>query len=63
MLCVLRDCLSGTVLLARSLLSGTAEDLAVLLREFVEAMGLPVVAVISDGERSIRKAAARSLER
>lgn len=55
---VLRDCLSGTVLLARSLLSGTAEDLAVLLREVVEAMGLPVVAVISDGQRSIRKAVA-----
>src|SRR3954469_16586055 len=32
---VLRDCHSGTVLLARSLLSGTAEDLAVLLREVV----------------------------
>ncbi|MGU3330904.1 ISNCY family transposase, partial [Methylobacterium mesophilicum] len=29
---VLRDCLSGTVLLARSLLSSTAEDLAILLR-------------------------------
>jgi len=53
---VLRDCLSGTVLLARSLLSGTAEDLAALLREVVEAVGLPVAGVISDGQHSIRKA-------
>ena len=53
---VLRDCLSGTVLLARSLLSGTAEDLAVLLRVVIEAVALPVAGVISDGQHSIRKA-------
>ena len=53
---VLRDCLSGTVLLARSLLSGTAEDLAALLREVVEGVGVPVAGVISDGQHSIRKA-------
>src|SRR3954453_12188429 len=58
---VLRDCLSGTVLLARSLLSGTAGDLAVLLREVVEAVGLPVAGVISDGQHSIRKAVATVL--
>ena len=58
---VLRDCLSGTVLLARSLLSGTAEDLAVLLREVVETVGVPVVGVISDGQHSIRKAVAAVL--
>ena len=58
---VLRDCLSGTVLLARSLLSGTAEDLTVLLREVVEAMGVPVAGVISDGQHSIRKAVATVL--
>lgn len=58
---VLRDCLSGTVLLARSLLSGTAEDLAVLLRDVVEAVGLPVAGVISDGQHSIRKAVAMVL--
>ena len=38
---VLRDCLSGTVLLARSLVSGTAEDLAVLLQEVIAAVGVP----------------------
>jgi hypothetical protein len=53
---VLRDCLSGTVLLARSLLSGTAGDLAALLREAVGAVGVPVAGVISDGQHSIRKA-------
>jgi hypothetical protein len=58
---VLRDCLSGTVLLARSLLSGTAEDLAVLLHEVVEAVGMPVAGVISDGQHSIRKAVATAL--
>src|SRR6201995_2029260 len=35
---VIRDCLSGKVLLARSLLSGTAGDLAPLLREVAEAV-------------------------
>lgn len=58
---VLRDCLSGTVLLARSLLSGTVEDLAVLLREAVEAVGVPVAGVVSDGQHSIRKAVAMVL--
>jgi hypothetical protein len=58
---VLRDGLSGTVLLARSLLSSTAEDLAVLLREVVEAVGLPITGVISDGQHSIRKAVAAVL--
>jgi hypothetical protein len=39
---VVRDCLSGEVLLARSLLSGTAADLAPLLREVADAAGVPV---------------------
>jgi hypothetical protein len=58
---VLRDCLSGTVLLARGLLSGTADDLAVLLREVIEAVGVPVAGVVSDGQHSIRKAVAEVL--
>jgi hypothetical protein len=53
---VVRDCLSGTVLLARSLLSSTAEDLAALLREVTTALGVPVTGVISDGQTSIRRA-------
>ena len=46
---VVRECLSGEVLLARSLLSGTAGDLAPLLREVAEAIGVPVEGVVSDG--------------
>jgi Transposase, Mutator family len=58
---VIRDCLSGEVLLARSLLSATAKDIAVLLREVVAAVGVPVAGVISDGQHSIRKAVAQVL--
>ena len=58
---VVRDCLSGEVLLARSLLSGTAADLAPLLREVVEAVGVPVAGVISDGQTSIRRAVEQAL--
>src|SRR4051795_12718119 len=46
---VVRDCLSGEVLLARSLLSSTGEDLAALLREVAAAIGVPVAGVVSGG--------------
>jgi hypothetical protein len=55
---VLRDCLSGEVLLARSLLSATQEDLAALLREVKQALTVPIIGVISDGQLSIRAAVA-----
>jgi hypothetical protein len=58
---VVRDCLSGEVLLARSLLSGTAADLAPLLREVADAAGVPVAGVVSDGQTSIRRAVERAL--
>jgi len=58
---VVRDCLSGEVLLARSLLSSTAADLAALLREVAEAVGVPVAGVISDGQTSIRRAVEQAL--
>src|SRR3954452_19166878 len=58
---VLRDCLSGEVSLARSLLSSTAADLAALLREVVAAVGVPVAGVISDGQTSIRRAVEQAL--
>jgi len=58
---VIRDCLSGEVLLARSLLSGTAEDLAPLLRAVTDAVGVPVVGVVSDGQTSIRRAVEQAL--
>jgi hypothetical protein len=53
---VQRDCLSGEVLLARSLLSACEVDLASLLREVQQALDVPIRGVISDGQHSIRKA-------
>src|SRR3712207_2738685 len=58
---VVRDCLSGQVLLARSLLSGRAKELEPLLREVAGAVGVPVLGVVSDGQTSIRRAVARAL--
>ena len=53
---VIRECLSGEILLARTLLSAKSEDLAVLLREVEDAIGVPIAGVVSDGQQSIRKA-------
>jgi hypothetical protein len=58
---VVRDCLSGHILLARSLLSARQQDLAELLTEAAQAAGVPVVGAVSDGQQSIRKAVARAL--
>src|SRR3954464_14582235 len=58
---VLRDCLSGEILLAKSLLSSTAKDLAGLITEVHQALPVPITGVISDGQESIRKAVARAL--
>jgi hypothetical protein len=53
---VLRDCLSGEVLLARSLDSMRAADLADLLREVANALPVPIHAVVSDAQKPIRLA-------
>jgi len=58
---VVRDCLSGEVLLARSLLSATVADLAGLLREVQERVPVPIAGVVSDGQLSIRRAVAEAL--
>ncbi len=58
---VVRDCLSGEVLLARSLLSGRGVDLEPLLREVADAVGVPVLGVVSDGQTSVRRAVAEAL--
>jgi hypothetical protein len=58
---VLRDCLSGSILLARSLLSSAQEDLASLIREVKEALPVPICGVISDGQNSVRPAVAAEL--
>ena len=53
---VLRDCLSGEVLLARSLDSMRQQDLADVLREVKTALPVPIRAVVSDAQRPIRLA-------
>ncbi len=58
---VVRECLSGEVLLARSLLGGTQADLMPLLGEVADALEVPVVGVVSDGQHAIRKAVASAL--
>src|ERR687885_2301327 len=58
---VLRDCLSGEVLLARRLLSATHDDLASLVPEVQQALPVPIVGVITDGQPSIRAAVAQAL--
>lgn len=57
----LRDCLSGEVLLARSLLSAPHDDLAALIREVKQELEVPMAGVITDGQRSIRAAVAQAL--
>jgi hypothetical protein len=59
---VLRDVLSGEVLLARALLGSGEEQLVPLFQEVVQALGdIPILGVISDGQRSIRNAVQRAL--
>jgi hypothetical protein len=59
---VLRDVLSGEVLLARSLLSSTQDDLAKLIGAVRAALSVPIVGVVSDGQTSIRNAVAIALD-
>jgi hypothetical protein len=66
---VLRDVRSGAVLLARSLLGATEDDLAPLLEEVRATLtgadrdhpAVPILGIVSDGQQSLRKAVARAL--
>jgi hypothetical protein len=58
---VIRDCLSGEILLAKSLLSARREDLAELLARVRAVCPVPVAGVVSDGQHSIRWAVAKAL--
>jgi hypothetical protein len=58
---IIRECLSGEVLLARTLLSSTRGDLASLLCAVKEAVGVPIRGVISDGQQTIRQTVAACL--
>ena len=53
---VIRDCLSGEILLAKTLLSSRNEDLVALLLEVNDTLGVEIDGVVSDGQQSIRKA-------
>lgn len=55
---VIRDCLSGEILLAKSLLSARQQDLGELLSTVKAACPVPVCGIVSDGQHSIRKAVA-----
>src|SRR5215210_7043543 len=56
---VVRECLSGEILLARSLLmSATEQSLRSLLEEVVAGLEVPVSGVVSDGQHPIRRAVA-----
>lgn len=55
---VIRDCLSGEILLAKSLLSARHQDLSQLLSKVKDASPVPISGVVSDGQRSIRNAVA-----
>jgi len=58
---VVRDCLSGEVLLAQPLLSARSRELAELLGRVRDAAGVPILGVVTDGQHSIRKAVAAAL--
>lgn len=58
---VIREVISGEILLARPLLSSSSEDLIPMLVEVKQRLRVPIVGVVSDGQTSIRKAVASAL--
>jgi len=58
---VVREVLSGEVLCARSLLSSARSELQPLIEQVARALPVPVVAVVSDGQHSVRQAVAAAL--
>jgi len=58
---VIRECQSGELLLARTLLSARHQDLAELLKQVKQVLQLPIAGVISDGQQSIRQAVKTAL--
>jgi len=58
---VIREVLSGEILLAKPLLSSSSEDLAPLLTQVKQQLPVPIVALMSDGQCSIRRAVANAL--
>ena len=58
---VIRECISGEILLAKTSLSATQCDLAELIKEVKSALKVPIMGVVSDGQRSIRNAVETAL--
>ena len=58
---VLRECVSGEVLLAKRLLGATEEDLVPLIEQVHKALPVPIAGVVSDGQVSIRNAVKKAL--
>jgi hypothetical protein len=58
---VIREVLSGEILLAKPLLSSSSEDIIPLLRQVKAGLSVPIVGVVSDGQSSIRKAVAQAV--
>jgi hypothetical protein len=58
---VIRECLTGHILLAQALLSSAQDDLAELIRRATAGLPVPVVGAVSDGQRSVRNAVAVAL--
>ena len=58
---VIRECISGEILLAKTSLSATQFDLGELLKQVKSALQVPIVGVVSDGQRSIRNAVETAL--
>lgn len=60
---VVRECLSGEILLARTMLSATTADLAALLEEVKAKLPLAPLGIVSDGQVTIRRAVERVFPR
>lgn len=58
---VIRECISGEILLAKPLLSSASKDIAELLSTVEQNLSVPIVGIISDGQQSIRKAVRQAL--
>lgn len=58
---VIREVISGEILLAKPLLSSSSEDLIAMLVQVKQGLIVPIVGVVSDGQTSIRKAVASAL--
>lgn len=55
---VVRDCLSGEILRAQSLLSASRNDLIALLEAVRSSCPVPIAGIVSDGQHTIRQAVA-----